>query len=74
MGNTNDESVSGESEDRSETEVARVLRKHASERILVLDGAMGTMIQALGLDERAIAARGSTLGTARCAATTIFSS
>ena len=29
---------------RSETEVARVLRKHASERILVLDGAMGTMI------------------------------
>ena len=36
---------------RSETEVARVLRKHASERILVLDGAMGTMIQALGLDE-----------------------
>jgi 5-methyltetrahydrofolate--homocysteine methyltransferase len=36
---------------RSETEVARVLRKLASERILVLDGAMGTMIQALGLDE-----------------------
>ena len=36
---------------RSETEVARVLRKHASERILVLDGAMGTIIQALGLDE-----------------------
>ncbi|MEA3073062.1 MAG: hypothetical protein QOD29_4508, partial [Alphaproteobacteria bacterium] len=32
---------------RSETEVARVLRKLASERILVLDGAMGTMIQAL---------------------------
>ncbi len=27
------------------------LRKLASERILVLDGAMGTMIQALGLDE-----------------------
>src|SRR6202048_1390584 len=37
---------------RSETEVARVLRKLASERILVLDGAMGTMIQALGLDEQ----------------------
>jgi len=28
------------------------LRKLAAERILVLDGAMGTMIQALGLDER----------------------
>src|SRR5262249_54005477 len=27
------------------------LRRLASERILVLDGAMGTMIQALGLDE-----------------------
>src|SRR5712692_5898194 len=27
------------------------LRKLASERILVLDGAMGTMIQGLGLDE-----------------------
>src|SRR5712692_6463281 len=29
----------------------QVLRRLASERILVLDGAMGTMIQALGLDE-----------------------
>src|SRR5271170_5391899 len=28
------------------------LRNLAAERILVLDGAMGTMIQALGLDER----------------------
>jgi len=27
------------------------LRRVAAERILVLDGAMGTMIQALGLDE-----------------------
>jgi len=27
------------------------LRRLAAERILVLDGAMGTMIQALGLDE-----------------------
>jgi 5-methyltetrahydrofolate--homocysteine methyltransferase len=27
------------------------LRRMAAERILVLDGAMGTMIQALGLDE-----------------------
>src|SRR6202451_2208842 len=27
------------------------LRRHAAERILVLEGAMGTMIQALGLDE-----------------------
>ena len=34
---------------RSKSEVA--LRRLAAERILVLDGAMGTMIQALGLDE-----------------------
>src|SRR6201997_26281 len=34
---------------RSDKETA--LRRAASERILVLDGAMGTMIQALGLDE-----------------------
>src|ERR1700684_1594153 len=34
---------------RSATEAN--LRRHAAERILVLDGAMGTMIQALGLDE-----------------------
>ena len=32
---------------------AGALRAAASERILVLDGAMGTMIQALGLDEEA---------------------
>src|SRR6516225_3189328 len=30
----------------------KTLRRLAAERILVLDGAMGTMIQALGLDER----------------------
>ncbi len=30
----------------------KALRRLAGERILVLDGAMGTMIQALGLDER----------------------
>src|SRR5215469_5879264 len=30
---------------------AQRLRAHAAERILVLDGAMGTMLQALGLDE-----------------------
>src|SRR5207245_11631719 len=29
----------------------QMLRKLAAERILVLDGAMGTMIQAFGLDE-----------------------
>src|SRR5215475_6394091 len=32
-------------------DVERELRRLAAERILVLDGAMGTMIQALGLDE-----------------------
>src|SRR6202044_2726668 len=31
--------------------VETTLRRLAAERILVLDGAMGTMIQALGLDE-----------------------
>src|SRR6266704_3674385 len=31
---------------------AQLLRELARERILVLDGAMGTMIQALGLDEQ----------------------
>src|SRR6202161_1161821 len=35
---------------KSSTESA--LRRSAAERILVLDGAMGTMIQALGLDEQ----------------------
>src|SRR6516164_4290675 len=30
----------------------KALRRLAAERILVLDGAMGTMIQALGLDEK----------------------
>src|SRR6202161_2435335 len=34
---------------RSKSEAA--LRRLAAERILVLDGAMGTMIQSLGLDE-----------------------
>src|SRR5436309_15926051 len=32
--------------------VESTLRRLAAERILVLDGAMGTMIQALGLDEQ----------------------
>src|SRR5438445_11814536 len=31
--------------------IEQTLRRLASQRILVLDGAMGTMIQALGLDE-----------------------
>jgi 5-methyltetrahydrofolate--homocysteine methyltransferase len=35
------------------TEIERALREAASQRILVLDGAMGTMIQDLGLDETA---------------------
>src|ERR1700743_2563535 len=37
---------------KSNTESA--LRRAAAERILVLDGAMGTMIQALGLDEQGV--------------------
>src|SRR6202167_2838262 len=39
----------GKTVPRSKAEAA--LRRLAAERILVLDGAMGTMIQALGLDE-----------------------
>ena len=35
----------------SKSKVASAIRKAAAERILVLDGAMGTMIQALKLDE-----------------------
>ena len=34
------------------TAAETTLRRLAAERILVLDGAMGTMIQALGLDEQ----------------------
>jgi 5-methyltetrahydrofolate--homocysteine methyltransferase len=36
---------------RSISAIEATLRRRAAERILVLDGAMGTMIQALGLDE-----------------------
>src|SRR3989440_12992751 len=35
----------------SHTSTRDLLKRLAAERILVLDGAMGTMIQALGLDE-----------------------
>ena len=38
------------------TDVGAALKAAAAERILVLDGAMGTMIQDLKLDERAFAA------------------
>ena len=43
----------GESDDASSTvsPTEQTLRRVAAERILVLDGAMGTMIQSLGLDE-----------------------
>src|ERR1700679_135255 len=34
------------------SKVEATLRRAAAERVLVLDGAMGTMIQALGLDEQ----------------------
>ena len=37
---------------KSASATAATLRQFAAERILVLDGAMGTMIQALGLDEQ----------------------
>src|SRR5205809_5703664 len=40
------------SEQVSPSPAEAALRRIAAERILVLDGAMGTMIQALGLDEQ----------------------
>ena len=42
-----------EGANRDGAEVMRALRQAASERILILDGAMGTQIQGLGLDEDA---------------------
>ena len=38
---------------RDGAEVLRALKQAASERILILDGAMGTQIQGLGLNEEA---------------------
>ncbi|MGR6430294.1 methionine synthase [Rhizobium sp. PAMB 3174] len=40
-----------EGEKRDGREIAAALKKAASERILILDGAMGTQIQGLGFDE-----------------------
>lgn len=45
-------------------DVADLLRKAASERILILDGAMGTQIQGLGFDEDHF--RGQRFGTCEC--------
>ena len=42
-----------EGANRDGAEIMRALRQAASERILILDGAMGTQIQGLGLDEDA---------------------
>ena len=38
----------------TERQTATLLEQLVQDRILVLDGAMGTMIQSLGLDERAM--------------------
>ena len=43
--------MSGEFKTVDGREIERTLRRLAAERILVLDGAMGTMIQSFGLDE-----------------------
>jgi 5-methyltetrahydrofolate--homocysteine methyltransferase len=50
----------------SRTDVRAAITAAAQERILVLDGAMGTMIQQLRLDEES----GSRTGTRTFAATT----
>ena len=47
------DSLFGQIANRDGTEVMRALKQAASERILILDGAMGTQIQGLGLDEEA---------------------
>ncbi len=47
------DSLFGQGANRDGAEVMRALRQAASERILILDGAMGTQIQGLGLDEDA---------------------
>src|SRR6202051_1822580 len=43
--------ISPVSKSMSQSKTEATLRRLAAERILVIDGAMGTMIQALGLDE-----------------------
>ena len=53
------------------SEVLAALRKAARERILILDGAMGTQIQGLGFDEDAFPRRAlQRLRTATSRATT----
>ena len=49
---------------REGEDVAELLRKAASERILILDGAMGTQIQGLGFDEDHF--RGQRFGGCEC--------
>jgi 5-methyltetrahydrofolate--homocysteine methyltransferase len=49
---------------REGDDVAELLRKAASERILILDGAMGTQIQGLGFDEDHF--RGQRFGGCEC--------
>ncbi|MEX6508140.1 methionine synthase [Jiella sp. M17.18] len=51
-------------EGRNPAEAAAALRKAASERILILDGAMGTEIQLLGLSEEDF--RGHRFGACEC--------
>ncbi|MBW8321426.1 MAG: homocysteine S-methyltransferase family protein, partial [Rhizobium sp.] len=47
------DSLFGQGANRDGAEIMRALRQAASERILILDGAMGTQIQGLGLNEEA---------------------
>ncbi len=51
-------------------EVRLALEAAARERILVLDGAMGTMIQAIASRRNSSAGSASPIGRATCAATT----
>ncbi|MCM2402040.1 methionine synthase [Rhizobium sp. S153] len=52
-----DKLFDGDARERNGTEIMQALAEAARERILVLDGAMGTQIQGLGFDENAF--RGS---------------
>ncbi|UIJ70744.1 methionine synthase [Aurantimonas sp. HBX-1] len=64
MTDTLDQLFGAMTEGRSPAEAARALRKAASERILILDGAMGTEIQLLGLGEDDF--RGHRFGACAC--------
>ena len=57
---------------RDGAEILKALQQAARERILILDGAMGTQIQGLGFDEDHFRATGSSAAPVTSRATTTF--